>query len=147
MHRPGFATAMQQRLSLVTMACDDVGGERAFYERLGWKCGFGTEDVAFFQMPGLVFGLYGRASLAADLGRPPSALGLGRVMVSYNVEGQDDVAAVLDTAQAAGASVVTPSEDTPWGGRSGTFATPEGHLWEVAWNPAWRNVEGITRMD
>lgn len=141
-HRP-----VEQRVSLITLACRDVQASRAFYERLGWNAGFHHDDVAFFQLPGIIFGLYSRAALARDVGRPEDLLRPGGMALAFNVRHKAEVATVLEDAIDAGGALVVAAGDTPWGGHSGYFADPDGHLWEVAWNPAWAiGDDGITRM-
>jgi len=129
---------MEQRLSLVTLAVADLGRARAFYEEgLGWKVGFTNDDVAFYQLPGMVFGLWSRASFAKDLGLPESKLLPGGIGLAHNVRSRGEVDRVIAEARAAGARMVKAPHDAAWGGYTGTFADPDGHLWEVAWNPGW----------
>ena len=63
--------------------------------------------------------------------------GFGGIALAYNVREKAEVAAALADAEAAGATVLKPAEDNFWGGHSGYFADPDGHPWEVAWNPFW----------
>ncbi len=128
---------MDPRLSLVTLAVEDLAAARAFYEALGWTVVFSDgADVAFFQLNGIVFSLYRRAAMAAELDCPEEVLGPGGVALAYNVHGHDDVDGVLEEALAAGASI-RPAVERVWGGYSGYFADLDGHIWEVAWNPHW----------
>lgn len=126
---------MDQRLSLITLAAEDVHASRAFYERLGWSAGFHNDDVAFFQLNGFVLGLYRREAFEAELGRkmvPSQGFSL-----AHNVPDKGAVDDVLDALVAAGGSLLHDAVDRPWGGRSGYAADPDGHAWEVAWNPDW----------
>jgi uncharacterized protein len=134
----------EQRLSLVTLGVSDLKRSRQFYrDVLGWTpSSLGGDDVAFFPLNGIVLGLFPRAALAADAGvealEPGAADGaLSRVALAYNVRERDEVDRALGQIAAAGARVVKPAEDAPWGGRSGYFADPDGFLWEVAWNPGF----------
>src|SRR4051812_20595502 len=128
---------MDQRVSLVTLGVADVARARAFYERLGWRAGPGSQkEVVFFQMGGSVLALWGREALAADSGYP-AARPSGAVALAYNVRSDEEVDAVLDEAAAAGATIVRPGAPTEWGGYSGLFHDPDGHAWEVAHNPFW----------
>lgn len=130
---------MEPRLSLITLGVTDMARSRTFYERLGWTASaMSNDDVTFFQAGGVVFGLYGHAALAADanvaeFGVPPYR----GVSVAYNGRDKAEVDAVLAEAEAAGATIVKPAEEVFWGGYSGYFADPDGHLWEVAWNPGF----------
>lgn len=138
------ATPLEQRLSLITLGVEDLARSTRFYrEVLGWMpADLGGGEVSFFQLNGIVLGLYPRAALAADAGVDPGAPalesgGLSRVSLAYNVRERDDVDRVLSAVEAAGARLVKPAEDAFWGGRSGYFADPDGFLWEVAWNPGF----------
>ena len=86
-------------------------------------------------MGGFALGLYGWDALAEDAAVPAEGEGFRGVALAYNGRMRDDVAKVLKHAEAAGATIVKQAEDVFWGGHSGYFADPEGHLWEVAWNP------------
>jgi catechol 2,3-dioxygenase-like lactoylglutathione lyase family enzyme len=127
---------MEPRISLITLGVADMPRARRFYEALGWRAsGASSEGVTFFQLGGLILSLYGRAALAEDAHLPAEAAGSGGVTLAYNVRERTDVDRVLDEARAAGATVLKPGEDVFWGGYSGYFADPDGHPWEVAWNP------------
>lgn len=128
---------MDPRISLVTLGVADVAASRAFYERMGWKASPASqESVAFFQAGGMVLGLYGREALAEDAGVANTApQPFSGIALAYNGRSKDEVDAVLAEAVAAGGDLIKPAKDTFWGGYSGYFADPDGHLWEVAWNP------------
>ena len=79
--------------------------------------------------------LYGRDALAEDAHLPPDGRGFGGITLAHNVRRREDVAAVLAEAEAAGGRILKPAQDVFWGGHSGYFADPDGHPWEVAWNP------------
>jgi uncharacterized protein len=133
---------MEQRLSLITLAIADVRASRAFYERLGWKASsIGGGDVAFFQLGGIVLSVYGRAHLAKDAGLSPEGSGFGGIALAQNVRSKQEVDAVLADAEEAGGRVIAKAEDKFWGGYSGYFADPDGHPWEVAWNPGFTLTE------
>ena len=120
----------------MTLGVADMAKARAFYETLGFKAsGQSNEHVTFFQAGGMIFGLYGRAALAADAGVDDSAPGFSGVALAYNGRDKAEVDAVLAEAVCAGGTLIKPGEDVFWGGYSGYFADPDGHLWEVAWNP------------
>jgi len=120
----------------VTLGVADMAKARAFYETLGFKAsGQSNEHVTFFQAGGMIFGLYGRAALAADAGVDDSTPGFSGVALAYNGRDKAEVDAVLAEAVAAGGTLIKEAEDVFWGGYSGYFADPDGHLWEVAWNP------------
>lgn len=129
---------MDQRLSLVTLGVADLARARRFYEEgLGWKRGNDSADVAFYQMPGMIFALWSRPALAEDAGVADSGAAFSGMALAYNARSREEVDAVLGEAMAAGGTVVKPAHDTFWGGYSGYFADPDGHMWEVAHNPFW----------
>jgi len=129
---------MDQRLTLVTLGVADVARSRAFYERLGWKASSASQDsVAFFQMVGMVLALWGRQDLADDAQVANSTPGFSGVALAFNARSEAEVDSVLAEAVRAGGRLVRAAHKTFWGGYSGYFADPDGHLWEVAHNPFW----------
>jgi uncharacterized protein len=127
---------MEQRLSLVTLGVSDLGAARAFYERLGWKRTGDDADVVFFQSGGMVLALWGREQLAED-STVEDGGGWGGVTLAHNVRSAAEVDAVLAEAKAAGARIGREGAETFWGGYSGVFVDPDGHPWEVGFNPFW----------
>lgn len=131
-------TALDQRVSLITLGVADVQASTAFYERLGWRrSSQSQDDVAFFDAGGVIFGLFGRDALAEDTGLTAQGDGFRAVSVAQNLGSKDAVDAALTEAEAAGARIVKPAAEVFWGGYSGYFSDPDGHLWEVAFNPHW----------
>jgi hypothetical protein len=127
---------MEPRVSLITLGVADLARSRAFYEKLGFKASaIGGGEVVFFQAGALALALFPRESLACDAKVSAEGSGFRGVALAHNVREKADVEAVIVDAERAGGRVVKPAEDAPWGGRSGYFADPDGHLWEVAWNP------------
>jgi catechol 2,3-dioxygenase-like lactoylglutathione lyase family enzyme len=129
---------MEQRLGVVTLGVRDIARARRFYEEgLGWHRDAGEDDVAFYQSPGMVFALFEWPKLAEDAGVSPEGTGFRGVTLAYNARTKEEVNAVLNEARAAGAKVLVEARETFWGGYGAYFADPDGHLWEVAWNPFW----------
>ena len=126
---------MEQRLSLITLGARDMNALAAFYEALGWRRTESPDGVIAFDMIGQTLGLYPHEKLAEDIGLEPEALGNGAITLAHNVRNKDEVAALLDRAEKAGARILKPAQDVFWGGHHGYFADPEGHIWEIAWNP------------
>jgi uncharacterized protein len=127
---------MEPRISLITLAVADLGRARTFYETLGWRASSAsTAEVAFFHGNGLALALYGRAALAADAAVPDHPTGFSGVTLAHNARSKEEADTVFADALAAGATSLKRPHDTSWGGYSGYFADPDGHLWEVAWNP------------
>ena len=128
---------VEPRLNIVTLGVSDLKKARKFYEKgLGWKASPASQgDIVFFQLGGVVLALYPRDTLAEDALADAAGSGFRGVTLAQNVREKGDVAEVLNTAKAAGGKIVKPAQDVFWGGHSGYFADPDGHLWEIAWNP------------
>jgi len=136
---------MKPRITLITLGVDDLEKAVRFYRD---GLGLNTEGivgaelehgaVAFFNLQaGLKLALWPRTSLAhdaeIDLGRSSST----EFSIGHNVSSKTEVDKVMQQAMRAGATVVKPAQDTFWGGYAGYFQDPDGHLWEVVWNPHW----------
>lgn len=134
---------MKPALTFITLGVDDLARAVAFYrDGLGLPTQgiIGTEfehgAVAFFSLQGgLKLALWPRTSIAHDTGLPPPARSPGDVTLAHNVDHPDEVERVLAAASAAGGTLVKPAQPTFYGGYAGYFADPDGHLWEVAYNP------------
>ncbi|MGE2730911.1 VOC family protein [Mycolicibacterium vaccae] len=128
---------MEQRISLITLGVDDLAQARRFYEQgLGWEAKDAPEGVVFYQLPGIALALFGRDDLAEDARHRVDGRFSG-ITIAINQRTEAEVDAVLAQAQAAGATILKPAERVFWGGYSGYFADPDGHVWEVAFNPQW----------
>lgn len=133
---------MEQRISMVTLGVLDLERSRAFYERLGWRRSMpGVEGVVFFQAGGMALALYPRHDLARDARLADDGHGFGGVSLAYNTRSRAEVDAALAEASHAGARILSPAQDTFWGGYVGYFADPDGFTWEVAWNPGFPMAE------
>ena len=136
---------MEPRVSLITLGVADLGRARLFYEKLGFTPSpLGGGEVVFCQAGAVILCLFPRESLACDANVPAYGSGFRGIALAHNVREKADVEAVIAEAVAAGTTVTKPAEDAPWGGRSGYFADPDGHLWEVAWNPHFPLSPGAT---
>jgi uncharacterized protein len=132
---------MDQRVSVVTLGVEDLDRARAFYEALGWASPSTPEDgVVFFPGGGMVLALWNRTLLAEDSAVTDPG-GWGGVTLAHNVASPEAVDAVLQEAEAAGATIGRRGASTFWGGYSGVFLDPDGHPWEVAHNPFWQMDE------
>jgi uncharacterized protein len=136
---------MKPRLTVLTLGVDDLERAVAFYRD---GLGFPTEGivgrefehgaVAFFELEsGLKLALWPRTSIAHDTGLAERERSATELTLGHNVESRSAVDAVMMDAERAGARVVKPAGETFWGGYSGYFQDPDGHLWEVVWNPQW----------
>lgn len=127
-----------QRITLVTLGVTDMARSRAFYAALGWRMHpDSTASMTVYQANGFALGLFGLADLAKDQGRPGAALGTGASTLAQNFETEAEVDAAYARAQEAGATPLKAPEKVFWGGYSGYFADPDGHVWELAMNPFW----------
>lgn len=140
---------MKPRIKVITLGVEDLERSLSFYRDgmgLPTRGIVGTEfedgAVVFFEMnEGLVLALYPRHALAKDAGLPPSPRSPTELSIGHVVASREQVDAVMRQAEAAGAHIPDPARDRFWGGYSGYFQDPDGHLWEVAWNPQWEVEE------
>lgn len=130
---------MQQRISLITLGVQDLQKSRAFYDALGWKSASTTEEeksvIVYNMAHGMALALFGREALAADAKISSDGSGFRGVSIAYNVDHKTQVAETLKLAESIGGKIVKPAQDVFWGGHAGYFTDPDGHLWEVAYNP------------
>lgn len=138
---------MKPRITVITLGVDDLDASLRFYRD---GLGFPTEGivgaqfeygaVVFIQLqPGLRLALWPRSSIAHDTGLSRTPASATEMTLGHNVTSKAQVDDVMARAQAAGAAIVKPAHDTFWGGYSGYFQDPDGHLWEVVWNPQWQD--------
>lgn len=134
---------MKSRISVITVGVDDLERSLAFYRDgmgLATKGIVGEEfedgAVVFFEMNDkLILALYPRASLAKDARVPVTPASPTELSIGQMVKSKTEVDAVMEQAERAGAKITDPARDRFWGGYSGYFQDPDGHLWEIAWNP------------
>jgi len=128
---------VKPRVSVITLGVSDLSRSRRFYEALGWTSRSDPgADVVFFESGGMILSLWDRGRLAEDSGVPDDGA-FGGVTLAQNVGSEAEVDAVIATAARAGATVSRPPAETFWGGYSGCFVDPDGHPWEIAYNPHW----------
>jgi uncharacterized protein len=127
------------RISIVTIGVDDLHRSKAFYEALGWEvAGSVGEEILWFRTADSYLGIFDREALAKDAAlRSEPRAEFGGITLAINVASEDAVDEAFRTAEAAGARVLKPAEHMDWGGYSGYFADPDGHPWEVAYNPTF----------
>ena len=129
--------AIPARVSFVTLGVSDLDRATRFYQAFGWPLSSGSVpgDVSFFRTAGGLLALWGTNDLAADLGLPPQAdAGFRATAVAMNLDSPAQVDEALATAAREGGTVLVPRRKTPWG-YQGYFADPDGHTWEVVYNP------------
>ena len=128
---------VEQRISLVTLGVADLARARRFYEQLGWQ-GQEVEETVFFQAGGIALILWGRDKLADDAGiEDRSTDGFDGLTLAHNVRSRVEVDEVLRAAANAGAAITQAARETFYGGYAGFFTDPDGHVWEIAYNPGF----------
>ncbi len=131
-----------QRVTLITLGVEDMERSKAFYAALGWTAHDQSQpSMTFYQMNGAVLGLFALADLADDQGRPGAALGTGAMTLAQNYPDRAAVDAAWTAALDAGATALKAPEEVFWGGYSGYYSDPDGHVWEIAHNPFWSLAE------
>jgi len=143
---------LKQRLSVVTLGVSDPERSTAFYESLGWQriadSGSETAPRIFRLDAGLLLALYDWTLLAEDATLPPGTASLFRgVTLAQCLESPDAVDAAMTDAAEAGATILKSAAPAFWGGYSGYFADPDGHVWEIAHNPWWFDADGNVIAD
>lgn len=126
-----------QRMTLVTLGVRDLDRARAFYKVLGWHPHSDQERISFYQMHGAALALYPLSDLADDMDVDPATLSVGAATYAQNFASEEAVDAAWHAALQAGATEIKRPQATSWGGYSGYFADPDGHVWELAMNPFW----------
>lgn len=128
---------MRQKMTIVTLGVQDLARSLAFYrDGLGWTPSAASqENIVFFDLGGVGLALYPREALAEDVTVDAVGGGFAGITLAHNAKDSAEVDVVLQQAEAAGAKIIKPAQSVFWGGYSGYFADPDGHLWEVAWNP------------
>jgi catechol 2,3-dioxygenase-like lactoylglutathione lyase family enzyme len=130
---------MRQKLNLITLGVSDFQKSVDFYEKgLGWqKSSASVEELAVFPLGGMVLALHPRTALAEDATVSPEGSGFSGLTISYNARSEKEVDEVLEKVSCIGATIIKPAQKVYWGGYSGYFKDPDGHLFEVAYNPFW----------
>jgi predicted lactoylglutathione lyase len=126
-----------QRATLITLGVADLDRAKRFYAALGWTPKEDLPEAVFYQINGMALGFFGLENLAKDQGRPGVPLGVGGMTLGQNFDTEQDVDAAFARAIDAGATALKQPEKVFWGGYSGYYADPDGHVWEVAMNPFW----------
>ena len=136
---------MKPRVTVLTIGVDNLERSLAFYrDGLGLPTegiigtGFENGAVVFFKLEGgVTLALWPRTSLANEANVPLAPPSPTEFTLGHNVASKERVDEVMTEATAAGATITDPARHRPWGGYSGHFQDPDGHVWEIAWNPAW----------
>ena len=128
---------MRQKLNIITLGVQDLEASLAFYEQgLGWKKSPASQgDIVFFPLGGLTLALYPGTKLAEDITIKDSKTGFAGITLAYIAKDKNEVDAVLSNVVKLGAKLLKPAQEVFWGGYSGYFSDPDGHIFEVAYNP------------
>ncbi|HEJ9707344.1 TPA: VOC family protein [Pseudomonas aeruginosa] len=125
-------------VSLVTLGVADLARSSLYDQALGWQpSSDGNEQVVFLKGRNLVLGLYGRSALAEDAQVEDRPTGFAAITLACNCASRDEVDRLFSAATAAGGQATKMPQEVFWGGYSGYVADPDGHLWEIAYNPFW----------
>ena len=132
-------TLVPAHISLITLGVADIAKATSFYERFGFvrSKSASADSVSFFQAGPVVLALWGRDAQRDDAQAAELWTGNGGIVVARNLASEDAVDVAMARAEAAGARILKPAAKTFWGGYNGYFADPDGHVWEVAFNPFW----------
>jgi uncharacterized protein len=144
---------MRPRIHVLTLAVEDLERSLSFYRNLGLESQgvIGSEfpgdeehaagDIVTFQLDrGLILAVYPRSELAKDARIAPPPPSSGSFSIGHAVARREEVDAMLEAAEAAGAKVTVEAYERPFGVYSGYFEDPDGHLWEILWNPALEEI-------
>ncbi len=139
---------MQPQLTLLTLGVSDIARAEKYYTAIGWTLSSASGgDVRFYHSAGAVLALHPTDMLAKDAGVPSQRGAFDGITLAYNVATREEVDAVIARCVAAGATPTEPAREREWGGYTGYVADPDGHLWEIAWNPFFPLDErGLIRL-
>lgn len=138
-------------VSIITLGVRDVAAARAFYERAGWRVSTAASsaECAFFQLNNIAIALYDQTAFDSEMGLAGDAPehGRPRFALAQNHFGPESVEAAVRRMVGAGARVVKPGAATAWGGYTALVEAPDGHVWELAWNPGFPlNADGTVEL-
>ncbi|MBV9559804.1 MAG: VOC family protein [Bradyrhizobium sp.] len=138
---------MQQQICVITLATQDAARSRRFYvDGFGWRPVFENGEIIFFQMNGLMLGIWQKRAMEADM-RCGRLCSPGAFSLAHNVARKDDVDSLVQLLVAAGGRVLRAADAPNHGGYRGYVADPDDHAWEIAWNPAWTiDQDGLVRF-
>lgn len=128
---------MQQRISIITLGVADLKKAKDFYDALGWKVASDetVEEIVAYDLQSMALALYPWEKLAADAQVPVERSGHSAFTIAHNLNSEEEVSELLSKIVDAGGTILKPATKAFWGGFSGCFADPDGHIWEIAYNP------------
>jgi len=129
---------MKQSIAVITLGVADIARSRRFYgEGFGWTPVFDNPEIVFYQMNGFVLGTFLKSALEEDMNLTDLPVGPGAYALAHNVPNKEDVEPIMDALVSAGGTLLRKANAPVHGGFRGYIADPDGHAWEIAWNPAW----------
>lgn len=136
-HRVMDHRVMQQRISIITLGVADLKKAKAFYDALGWKVASDetVEEIVAYDLQTMALALYPWEKLAADAQVTAERSGYSSFSIAHNLSTEEEVSELLSKIPEAGGTILKPATKAFWGGFSGCFADPDGHIWEIAYNP------------
>ncbi len=128
---------MESRVSIITLGVADLEVSSSFYENIfGWQAtGASNDNVKFYQLNGMMLSLYPKAKLAEDVGIDHEGSGFKAITLAYCTRSEEELYKMMERFRANGVTIVKDAQKVFWGGHSGYIADPDGHLWELAYNP------------
>lgn len=131
---------MQQRMTMLGLGVKDLETAKTFYEAVfGWtRMQPEHEGIVFYRLNGVILSLYPSDKLAEDAKVSPHGTGFKGVTCAYNTQTEEEVDSLFSEFKSKGVSIIKMPEKVAWGGYSGYIADPDGHLWEIAYNPFWK---------
>ncbi|TFH51352.1 MAG: VOC family protein [Lysobacterales bacterium] len=127
---------MQPHISVITLGVDDMERATHFYrDGLGLPIRDDKPPVVYFQLRGTWLALFPRQALANYANVPAHGEGFAAITLSCNVDSREEVDKTTRAAEQAGAAIINPPHEVGWGGYTAWFSDPDGHLWEIVWNP------------
>jgi uncharacterized protein len=133
-------STMEQRLTIITLGVKDLKTSSEFYEsKFGWKkTESSNENIVFFQLNGVQLALYPRTKLTEDATVSPEGSGFSDITLSYNTRSEKEVDELIENLRTKKVKIIKEPQKVFWGGYSSYISDPDGHLWEIAYNPYLR---------
>ncbi|WP_461534963.1 VOC family protein [Spongorhabdus nitratireducens] len=142
---------MEPRVSIISLGVTDLKRSTDFYKALGLPpSNDPAPGIVFFRTSGTCLALYPLEKLAEDISPEQSSErgAFSGITLAHNTRTKAEVDQLLQLAEASGGKIMKPAQDVFWGGYSGYFADPDGHLWEIAWADFWKfNPDGSLIID
>ena len=132
-------TKLSPNLSFITLGVKDLSISRKFYIKMG-LCEYKSNNktIVLFKMNHQILALCPIDLLAKDIGVEESSLSEVNTILSQNVSQKEDIHILLNKANKLGGKIVRAASEPYWGGMRGYLSDPDGHIWEIVWNPKFK---------